>query len=118
MDLSRALVRLHVTDTTSGRQDLDIAWAKTYWRLSPLPLPYLPCHNDGDDLNLVMEVERKTTRGMDKVIVEKPETAPANVPGFEVVAVREQQEVLGTLRHGEMSLLRRYAANHPPSLWA
>src|SRR5450756_954665 len=48
--------------------------------VSPLP-------NDGDDLNLVMEVERETTRGVDKVIVEKPETAPANVSGLEVVAI-------------------------------
>jgi hypothetical protein len=60
-----------------------------------------------------MEVERETTRGVDKVIVEKPETAPADVSGFEVVAVRKQQEVLGTLRHGEVSLLRGYAADHP-----
>jgi hypothetical protein len=87
MDLLRALVGLHVTDTGPGRQDLDIAWTKAYWRLSPLPLSYFPCHNNGDDLNLVMEVERKTTRGLNKVIVEKPETAPTNVPGLEVVTV-------------------------------
>jgi hypothetical protein len=76
-----------MTDPGPGRQDLDIAWTKAYRRLNPLPLPYLPCHNDGDDLNLIMEVERKTTRGVDKVIVEKPETAPADVSRFEVVAV-------------------------------
>jgi hypothetical protein len=87
MDLSQALVRLHVTDTTSGRQNLDIAWAKTYWRLSPLPLSYLPCHNDRDDLHLVMEVERETTPGVDKVIVEEPETAPANILRLEVIAI-------------------------------
>jgi hypothetical protein len=87
MDLPWALVRLHVTDTAPRRQDLDIAWTKAYRRLNPLPLSYLPCHNDGDDLNLVMEVERETTRGVDKVIVEKPETAPANVSGLEVVAI-------------------------------
>jgi len=63
-------------------------------------------------------VERETTRGVDEVIVEKPETAPANVSGLEVVTVREQQEVLGTLRHGEVSLLRCYAADHPASLWS
>src|SRR5450830_219690 len=118
MGLSRALVRLHVTDTGPGRQDLHVTWPQAYRNQNPLPLSYLPCHDDGDDLNLVMEVERKTTRGVDKIIVEKPETAPADVSGLEVVAVREQQEVLGTLQHSEVSLLRRYAANHPPSLWA
>jgi hypothetical protein len=116
MGLSRALVHLLVTDAGAGRDDLDISWTKAYGRLNPLPLPYLPCDDNRDDLDLIVEVERETTRGVEQVIVEESKTTPSDVPRLEVVTIREQQEVLGTWRHGEVSLLRCYATNHPTSL--
>ena len=113
--LPRTLVHLRVMDAGPGRQDLHISWTKAYRRLDPLPLSYLSCHDDRDDLDLIMEVERKATRGMDKVIVEEPEAAPADIPGLEVVAVREQQKVLGTLatRRGVASAMRCGESSSP-----
>jgi hypothetical protein len=87
MGLSRALVHLLVTDAAARRKDLNISWTKAYWRLDPLPLPYLPCDDDRDHLDLIVEVERKTTRRVEQVIVEESETTPSDVPGLEVVTV-------------------------------